>query len=677
MEHILKKAKGLHRNIYQIPIAKEYWIDFILVLLGASAISDAAKNWLTDTHFYVFATVLLGLVLFILKSRLENPPKVVPYGPKPQFIGLYSIESREDILNIDKGMIPRNIEINCLHSLIKECFAQPNPKRGICLIGRSGTGKSTIISQFEFRESAEFEIKNFSESYDFFEDYILNLYQDVPEKNLIKNTVFILDHFERFFSLPAHKKESIKKTVKRLSKLSTVFIFSMRQEFFVPFLMEFNINNLTDDLLCKTEYQGILFFKEAISGNKNTGDDNVLICTSEQDGTDGKVEKTMTRLCEQAFDVQRGKEIYEHFKNASLIQQQIVFNMLAHEFTENSDIPVLEPYMDADFMMKRYFDVQLCSTGDYFMASRILYFLCQGHNSGISFTDMDVKNALCIFEEKDVKDFNVCLDKLHDLKLIRYSARNSTRRYEIAHDYIAKTFETYANREFNSNVKNALDEYRSEYVRNTDMKKMIEDYRRKKKWKTPGNFGITVFIFSLIIACVCFVIDAEFKDLGLSWQVYVICLVSLLYVYTFYQNITRHYRRKLWILVPALYILSMFCGTMGIVCSDYWLIFLGAGNASIGASCIIIGANASLAQMPRKWFLSYGLKTFAVGGLLIAMAVIVKVGVSGVTWNIGSIMQFLPMTALLIYVYLAHMNKEFFYAGVEGIFSTGDTDRGR
>lgn len=38
MEHILKKAKGLHRNIYQIPIAKEYWIDFILVLLGASAI---------------------------------------------------------------------------------------------------------------------------------------------------------------------------------------------------------------------------------------------------------------------------------------------------------------------------------------------------------------------------------------------------------------------------------------------------------------------------------------------------------------------------------------------------------------------------------------------------------------------------------------------------------------
>ena len=81
--------------------------------------------------------------------------------------------------------------------------------------------------------------------------------------------------------------------------------------------------------------------------------------------------------------------------------------------------------------------------------------------------------------------------------------------------------------------------------------------------------------------------------------------------------------------------------------------------------------------MPRKWFLSYGLKTFAVGGLLIAMAVIVKVGVSGVTWNIGSIMQFLPMTALLIYAYLAHMNKEFFYAGVEGIFSTGDTDRGR
>ena len=67
------------------------------------------------------------------------------------------------------------------------------------------------------------------------------------------------------------------------------------------------------------------------------------------------------------------------------------------------------------------------------------------------------------------------------------------------------------------------------------------------------------------------------------------------------------------------------------------------------------------------------IKTFAVGILLIMLALLVQFGSFVTVWIIDtkSLIQFLPMAALLIYSYLSHMNKEFFYVGVEGIFSTG------
>lgn len=677
MKRKINREKKLHRNIYHFPITRDQWFELVIFILGFSIFSDMLKKYLGDIlalGIIIFAFfILLGIQTYMDKTTI-----IMPYRPKQQFIGLYCIEGNQKIeLNMDNGLIPRDEEIKCLQHLIEVCFNDRNHKRGICLIGRSGSGKSTIINQFEYDKNSPYIIKNFSENYSYFEEYMLQEFKNNPEQTLMNSTatVIILDHFERYFFLSDEKKNEVKNTIKRIAKLPSVFIFSMREEYFIPFVSEFDINDLDGTKSYMTGNTGIFFFKEYLTGNRQNTDENILICGNKNENNDyHNVTKTMERLCEQAFgEEQRGKEIFQHFKNSTLIQQQIIFNMLKHEFDTYGEVQILDSNIDENVMMNQYFDIQLCSTGNYYMASRIMYLLCIGRNSGIFFTDDDVKNALCIFEQQDIIDFKECLNKLRSLNFIKYSKRNSTIYYEIAHDYIAKSYEAYANTELPVNVKNALDEFKSEYTRHTTMNHDISLYRKQKKWKNTGAFGLTVFIISICIAVISFGYAIQTGNNTLPWTIFTLCIMSLLYVFNFYMNITRHYRKSLWIFVTFFYLIAMILGTIATVLPEFWLHFLGAGNAFMGLSCFIIGMNFHLAESGRKWFFSYGLKTFAVGILLIMLALLVQFGSFVTVWIIDtkSLIQFLPMAALLIYSYLSHMNKEFFYVGVEGIFSTG------
>lgn len=677
MKWKIKRLKGTHRNIYHFRLTTDQWFQYILFMLALSFTYDALSDFVQDKALTFVIIMAAAIAVLAAENIFDKSLKITPYGPKGPFIGLYSIEANRKInLHIDNGLIQRNLETACLLELVNKCFAETKYKCGVCLIGRSGSGKSTIINQFQYGGDFQGAIENFSDNYEYFEEYALSLYKDNPEKNLTKKTVFILDHFERYFSLNGKKKKDVQATIRRLSKLPVVFVFSMRQEFFVPFIEEFDINHLDGENPGVTGNEGILFYKEYLAGSRWRSEENILICGSENEGNDhggGTVTKTMKRLCRQAFGDERGDAVYNHFCDAPLIQQQIIFNLMKHEYAEEGEVPVLDSHTDESMMMKKYYDVQLCSTGDYFMASRIMYLLCIGRNSGISFTDDHIRNALCIFEKKDVRAFNDCLEKLHDVNLIKYSARNSTTRYEVAHDYVAKSFEAYAGTELPANVKSALDEYKSEYVRNTGMNGAISEYRRKRKWKSTGIFGWIVFIFSIVLAGAAFGCDIQAGGGRLPWTVFVLCLASLLYVFNFYMNITRHYRKDIWFAVVFFYLVSMCFGTAAAIVPEYWLHFLGAGNASLGLSCLFIGLNPHLAESAKKWFCSYGWRTFVVGGLLILLALLVQFGSFVTVWIIDtkSVLQFTPMAALLIYAYLSHMSKEFFYVGVEGIFSTG------
>lgn len=623
MNKEIQREKKLHRDIFYFSITNDQWFEFAVFVLGFSTVTDALKSFLDNDQLFVIVVLGVFCILLTVKSYTKKREKIVPYGPEKQFIGLYSIDrNKKNELNVDNGLIPRDDEIEYLYNLIKECFSEQKQKRGVCLLGRSGSGKSTIINLFELEKDDSFEVLNFSENYNFFEEYFLQLYRNKPEKYITDSnkTVIILDHFERYFSLSEERKRKIKKIIQRVANLPVVFVFSMREEYFVQFITEFDINNLGVETLCRAR-EGIIFYKDYLTGSELKKENNILICLSEKESsnTDDPTKKTMKRLCEQAFGDLRGEKIYEHFAKASLIQQQIIFNMMKHDFEVNGEVAELKSDLNEDSMMKKYYDTQLCSTGDYFMASRIMYFLCVGRNSGISFSDDVVKNALMIFESKDVKKFKECLEKLHSLNLIKYTSRNSQMYYEIAHDYISKTFEVYANTEIPSNVKGVLDEFKSEYMRNTDINKTISQYRQQKHWKNTGMFGLIIFVFSISLTLACFLLKLINNFYGISWTTLILCMASLIYVYCFYMHITRHYRKKGWRFATFFYFCAMCLGTMASFMPDYWLQCLGAGNASVGLSCVIIGLNRHLAESGRRWFRSYGLKTFAVGLLLVAL----------------------------------------------------------
>ncbi len=672
---IIKRQKKLHRNIFGFHFVAAHWIEFFMYLLGTTCVTNAINVFLPNESLVIFFFVVITFLFIVIFKGKEEQKKLDKFEPyrskskekKEKFAGLYRIEKDRRIkLNKDNGLISREKEVEYLFELVKQCFKDKIRRRGICLTGPSGSGKSTIINLFKYPEDKNnsFKIIDLSDSYNFFKTDLSRRWKNGSKEK----TVIILDQFERFFDLSAKKQNEVKNTIQVVAKYPVVFIFSMRQEFFLRFVEVFDINHLNSSRQGVAGHKGVFYFKKYLSGNRLKSDNNILICNS-GDRCEGMevnpISEDMADLCRRAFGDECGENIYNHFKHGTLIQQQIIFNMIHHDETKRTDVNE-----DINTMMKRYFDVQLCSTGDYFMASRIMYLLSVGRNNHIKFSDDDIQQALFIFEEKEKKIFRDCLKKLLDLQLIQYTKYNSEDQYEIAHDYVATAFEEYANTELPANVKCALDEYRSECTRGTEMNKMISDYMDERKWTKTGIFGWIVFFVSMLGSLSCFVFKLISGNKSMwSLQIFILCAASLFYVFCFYMKMTRHYRKKGWGFVAVLYCIAMCSGTAASAFPEFWLYGLGAGNAVLGFSCSFISLSGHLSGTGRKLFWDFGWKTVFVGILLVTLAFAIQFGSFTPLW-IGSLLQFVPISALLIYGYLTHLNKEYFYAGVEAIFST-------
>ena len=90
----INRQKDLHRDIYNFPITKDQWFQFALFVLGFSVVFDLIKGVFSNSILAVI--VICGVVLGIMaiKTHVENKTSITPYGPKPQFIGLYSIRQK-------------------------------------------------------------------------------------------------------------------------------------------------------------------------------------------------------------------------------------------------------------------------------------------------------------------------------------------------------------------------------------------------------------------------------------------------------------------------------------------------------------------------------------------------------------------------------------------------------
>lgn len=676
-EKVISRHKGLHRNIYLPLNAMIYdnFAEFIIFLLGLSFASQILEMVFgSDKNMDMYGTVLSAALFICLQvyHRIQEKKKVLPYKATEQFSGLYCVDNLEKLgLQSRSGLLSREKEVRYLYEAVEFILKQDQGKQGICLIGKSGCGKSTILYFLKKCCFPEIEVLDYSKKYD---SIIWNLYNDLGrdwEKKIEDANhkyLFIFDQFEQFFYKTDKIQQEIEKVIGKLTVKNVAIIFSIRDEFLSRFIKRFDLNNLNNREQNRIRYYGVIANREIISPAKRSGGEKsyLVFCLDEEE--EKKADRyyeyreiSMEGQCVNAFG-KSGTEIYLRFKHCPLIQQQIIFNILENEKSRTGYLKFEKN--GEDYLLRRYYDIQLCSTGNFFISSRVMYLLCLGNFYHISFETADIMRALCIPDiESKKKEFHQVIECLQDIQLIKCGRYNSREIKEIAHDYIAQSYESYAKTEMPVDVRAALDEYTTEYIKGTTINTKIDEFRAKS-----GKHGIA--IWTLILSIIASFISCVYKynELGnVLLIVELLSIASVVYVYTFFGYITCFYPdRKFNCAITVFFFTSMICGTVTVVLYEYWLTCLGVGNFFIGVSSTLIGLDKRISSLGKKMYLSYGVKTMLMGALLIVLDVYSK----SIT-NVGyaSLVKIIAMGTLLIYAYYAHINEEFIYAHLEGMFS--------
>jgi ABC-type oligopeptide transport system ATPase subunit len=662
MERKLKKEKNRCRSLLDLVFDGNNNAVNILssLLAGITSMGVVWQCMESILGSAVFATMVVIVIYAITFVRAKKEYSgVVPYTKTKHFMGLYNIEGVEPINNDgNRGLIPRNTEIKHLCDRVQELFEAPQGNCSMCIVGKSGSGKSTILNMLANVKDLQYCVVNFTGKYKFIDRYVveeLNGYKD--DKCDIKY-VAIFDQFEEFFALGEDDRNRVRENVRDFEANNVVIVFAIREEFFLQFMEEYNNHILMDD--------------------SNVFDCGILSDRSEKfrfilcHGIENE-SKVIEGLIRQAFGDGYYKSIQDYIKDKPLIQQEIVLNLLENEKEASRDYTKYLEY-DENKIMDRYFDVQLCSTGDYFDASRIMYLLSVGRLNNICFTVENIKEALCIYSDRERERFDDCIRKLHGLKLIRATDYDSDVNYEVAHDYIAQSYEMNANSNMPSSVKNALDDYKVWYLQQNKANKDRKPVKVEKS-KHGTILTNTVLILSIAFITAGFVLELIKTYSATLVMVFVLSVMSVVYVYEFYANITS-YVSKCRILIAIMYLATMACGVLAMFSGTYWLILLGIGNSLLGVTNITIAAG-NRSERVKAMFGGYGCKT-AIMGILLAL-------ISGlIVWEMnkydelqyGCVRMFIDlaevviMGALLCYSYISHLNRMFFYEHVESLIGS-------
>lgn len=674
----------MHRRIFTKSriLHKEFFLNGVIIILESSFISEFIKLFIPSDKtdlIGAFLTITIAFVLIIVNYFNKSDKNIQSYKATKQFSGLYCVDNIEKLkLSEDNGLINRQEEIEYLYSKIKIILPEKDKKQGLCLVGKSGCGKSTILYLFQKQYANKINIFNYSKKYDSITRHIvkdIGVNWENNIKNLNQKYVFIFDQFEQFFHKSEEKQMEIRKIIVKLSEKNIAIIFSIREEYLSRFIRIFNINDLGNNNFDGIEKHGVIGINKYLDKDSNNilnrRNTYLLFCLDDMEKNERNINNeklSMKVQCIEAFGEKRGISYYNKFNDLTLIQQQIIFNVLANEkessgfinFNENTE----------DFYLKRFYDVQLCSTGNFFIASRIMYLLSLGNSHHISFEKEDIMRILCIADIKYEKQtFNKVINKLQELQLIKHSVYNSDEVYEIAHDFIAKSFESYAKSEMLVDVRAAIDQYVTEFLKNISINEEIDKYRMKKSKRSNS---IIMFWLSIILSIIFFAANyvcATNND-NLLVIKFVLTLCSLFYVFSFYYCITRFYSKKS--IIIFLYLLSLLCGVLSIINLPYWLLYLGLGNFFVGISSLVIGVDKKISRIGKHIYISYGLKTVLMGILLIFLEIYLR---NVINTTDTFILEMVSMGALLMYALYSHLNEEFIYVHLEAIFSKNSSQR--
>lgn len=678
MNRWMERQKKRHRNIFHIKNGgKVDWFNVFFLGCVMTAVGSTLNVFFPNTVLSgwimvpVYA-VVLGIYTYVLRAKDFNP-----YGRTEHFTGLYAIRSLEDgDMAEDLPLMNRDTEVKKLTAMIDSILPQQKPIRAVCLTGVSGCGKSTILHLLarSYAGNDAFVIKNYSDSYEYMKSAINKDFGDNPSQKLgNKKAVIIFDQFERYFMMPSEVRSQIEDAVRKLAVVHAVIIFSLREEYFLPFILKFDINNLSElrDEGGRTQNTMNPSGSGGLTG-RICGADNLLVCA--EGGNLNNDEQHLQELCKQAFcNYGYDTEIYKICTGMPLIEKQIIFSMLEREKKDGSDYMAL---LDDNGMhlMKRYYDVQLATTNDYFNASRIMYLLCIGRMHNIVFSNDEVRDILCIPESgREENEYTKCLKQLESRQLIQKVERDTESHYEIAHDFIADSYEAYAQTEMNMEVKAAIDEYQSAFRRHSAKQMNSADntnaeYYRKMRKKTRGGWAVMCTAMAAGVL--------ESGALRLIWNhavspvVLILALLCLVYAFGFFMYVTRYFRGSGKAVIRILLAGCVIAGFLSVYYDAYWIQFLGAGTVFTGLSALIIGMAGKLTSKGKGLFVEYGGRTMLMGGLLIVLGFLLPQGsvlIDGT--DVTSWMKGIAMSALLAYSMFSHINNEYYYARLAAIMS--------
>ena len=621
------------------------WNTTKLSLLNLDKMSAIFNDFLNGsttnevTHTYLFDNLInsapIVFCIFIIFASytiyLINKNKRVKeaYKSSKNFIGLYN---SADMTNIDQSkLIPRDKEIEFILKIIGE-----SKKKVTFLIGDSGCGKSTIIFYLNkyIEEQKLYDIIDITAG----EGKGLSQIDDKLAKRQDTKILCICDQMEKFFLF--EPQEDPKKDIqgvenKKINDLISYinnnkdvhFLFVMRSEYFPTALsyIQNKASKIGGDLTYTSTplaMPNIIFLRK-----------NDIFYNQEY------IQETFSRY---------GTQLYDIFEQSKLIEKQIIFNILENEigtkYFENL-ILISESYQFCrNNTLTKYYDRQLYSTGDYWTSARIMYLLSKASSYGKVYTREAIQK--CIFDE-DGEKVETCINRLIDCFLVKKTKNAAAGGVVVAHDYISETYLEYANRQLESKVRDGLDNFIYRYS-------TVDAKKENKKLNNPDSNDLNLFerLLSCATFLICFILlSIQTKNSDFPTIIIPCIAISAIYVYLMYFNIIKFFYNRIIGTIIVSVLSLVVCCTFAFY--HAWLIIAGIMDSLIlGLPFIIFALNKKLAKSAKEHFLHYGYRFTAMGIAVAFVAIILYK---------NTVIEIALLSSLLIFGYLMHLNKKFFY----------------
>lgn len=661
-DKVIDKCKKFHYAFFWNN--SKFW-GILLFFLGITPFYEFTKFIPLSNEIFMASCVLLSVISYFCYNKLRERGNVEPFKTSRNFVGIYNIEDlngqNSEFYN-DK-LISRIHEVEYLKEILNKIFLQSNEKQSICIIGESGSGKSTIINCLQ-NELSDVTVINCSDRYKDLKRFLLKRFKKETLEDLLfelQNTtqkiLFIFDQFERFFYLDYQEQKMLKDIIfNKLNFKNVASIFILRSDYFAEFAYSVNINDITNN---EINPKGILakpFGENWYSNNyliycKNMVDEDFPRNYSiKQENIIENRNSDIHDLCRLAFDGM-GNEVYERFKYKRLIEKQVFLSLLESKYTSCDFEELLRTNSDRDLLVM-YYDKQLCSTGDYYTAAKIMYLLSTGRVYNNHYSVRQIYEALLICHDFEIANVNKTLECLCERHLIKRVQRDDINYYDIVHDYIAESFIEYVEVDLHEYVKSTIDDYRVNF-KNEEYKNNIRKCLKLKKSRKSFETIILVLVISIITFNSFYQIFCLNKDYNIivNFPLY----IASYYGYCLYTNIFKVYIGKNKWVIPLLYVGMAITTIMASYQYKNWLFFAGFGTILIGLTFGVISQSKKMSRVSKKFYTDFFYKVIATGFVIAITSIFFAI--TNTNFYIGIVIIF----AELVYAYIAQLSEEYYY----------------